>query len=405
MPAAEMRHRNARSFCGQSAYPLNRPIARVDRLISAAVLCSFLATSTGALAESNEPESKDSARAEINLEALSRLKGLDLEANPAVKAVVLKVLRQARGTPQFVEIVRDFNLKGQDEELVAMAAKHPTEPVGVDAMRLALQSSDFKDVNAALDGTNGVQIAEVLGNTSQKEIVPLLEPIVSEAGRNLVLRQASVEALAKVQEGATALLKMIRKQKLPEDLRLTASSALNAVRWENLRTEAAQLLPPLKSQTSHPLPPISELVTRAGDATKGASVFRRETVGCIKCHQVNGEGVDFGPNLSEIGTKLAKDALYVSILDPSAGISFGYEAWHLELKNGDDALGLIVSETSDEIALKTVGGIITRYKKNEVATRTKQKLSIMPVGLEQTMSVDDLVDLVSYLSSLKKAAK
>ena len=150
------------------------------------------------------------------------------------------------------------------------------------------------------------------------------------------------------------------------------------------------------------MPPIAELVNRKGNPSNGALVFRRETVGCYKCHQIKGEGIDFGPNLSEIGTKLAKDAIYQAILDPSAGISFGYEAWQLDFKNGDDALGLIVSETADEVVLKTVGGITTRYKKSDILRRTKQKLSIMPAGLEQTMSTDELVDLVEYLSSRKK---
>ena len=47
----------------------------------------------------------------------------------------------------------------------------------------------------------------------------------------------------------------------------------------------------------------------------------------------------------------------------------------------------------------------SRYKKSEIDRRTKQKLSIMPAGLEQTMSTEDLVDLVEYLSSLKKRAQ
>ena len=73
-----------------------------------------------------------------------------------------------------------------------------------------------------------------------------------------------------------------------------------------------------------------------GNALHGAAVFRQENVACIKCHQVNGEGTEVGPNLSEIGTKLGKDALYESILDPSAGISFGFEPWQLTLKNGEE---------------------------------------------------------------------
>jgi putative heme-binding domain-containing protein len=148
------------------------------------------------------------------------------------------------------------------------------------------------------------------------------------------------------------------------------------------------------------LPPIAELVKLTGDPVKGAAVFRSDAVACNKCHQVNGEGVDFGPNLSEIGTKLGRDALYGSILDPSAGISFGFEAWQITFKNGDDAYGLLASETADELAIKAVGGIVTRYKKSDIAHRAQQKLSIMPAGLQQAMSRQELVDLVEYLSSL-----
>jgi putative heme-binding domain-containing protein len=150
------------------------------------------------------------------------------------------------------------------------------------------------------------------------------------------------------------------------------------------------------------LPPISELIKMNGDAAKGATIYRRETVGCIKCHQVRGEGTDVGPNLSEIGTKLGKDALYEAILEPSAGISFGYEAWQVSLKNGDEVVGLISNETPEELALKGTTGIVTRYKKSDIASRTQQKLSLMPTNLQQTMTAQELVDLVEYLGSLKK---
>jgi putative heme-binding domain-containing protein len=126
-------------------------------------------------------------------------------------------------------------------------------------------------------------------------------------------------------------------------------------------------------------------------------------VGCANCHQVNGQGIDFGPNLSEVGSKLGKDALYEAILDPSAGISFGYEAWQLTLKSGDEAYGLIVSDTPEEIAVKAIGGIVTRYPKRDIVTREQSKLSIMPAGLQQAMTAQELVDLVEYLSSLTKA--
>jgi len=97
--------------------------------------------------------------------------------------------------------------------------------------------------------------------------------------------------------------------------------------------------------------------------------FASPTVGCANCHVVKGQGVDFGPNLSEIGTKLGKDALYEAILEPSAGVSFGFEAWQINLLSGDEAYGLLANETADELAIKAVGGIVTRYKKSAIKDR------------------------------------
>src|SRR6185503_4907289 len=109
-------------------------------------------------------------------------------------------------------------------------------------------------------------------------------------------------------------------------------------------------------------------------------------------------------DLSQIGNKLGRDARFESILDPTAGIAFGYEPWQLELSNGDEASGLIASETTDELVFQSAGGILPRYKKSQIAKRTRQKLSIMPSGLEQAMSTQDLVDVVEYLCSLRTNA-
>jgi putative heme-binding domain-containing protein len=354
----------------------------------------------GLAAEPLEPD-----RVNTVIEALTRLGPEKVEANPKFKEALGKVLEATKGTPQFVELVRDFHITDQDPALLEIAAANPNNSTGVEAVRLILAGRNSQLLKASLTSTNAVKIAEALGNTADKRIVPLLEPIVPDSTRNVALRKQAVHALAQVQEGATSLLKLAEEQKLPDDTKLVASSELNNVRWANIKAEAAQVLPLPQSRNAQSLPPISELIKMPGDAKRGAEVFRRDIVGCIKCHQVDAEGIDFGPNLSEIGTKLGKDALYEAILDPSAGISFGFEAWQIELKSGDEAYGLIVSDTTEEIAVKSQGGIVTRYKKSDVAKREQQKLSIMPAGLQQTMSTEDLVDLVEYLSSLKKVVK
>lgn len=341
----------------------------------------------------------------VALEALSRLKGIDLESNPAVKNAVLKILEQVKGTPQFVEIVRDFKITGQESALRDFAWKQPASSAAAEAVRIVLHSNGTNLIGEALDGTNGMALVEALGNTGEKEIVPLLELRLVDNSRDSVFRRKAVHALSGVREGAELLLRLAREQKLPDDVRFVASSDLNNAHWPEIKAEAAKILPLPASRNAEPLPSISQLSKMTGDQTRGAALFRRDNIGCIKCHQVRGEGIDFGPNLSEIGTKLGKDALFESILDPSAGISFGYEAWQIELKNGDEAYGLISSETEDDLTIKAVGGVTTRFKKADIAMRTKQKLSIMPAGLQQNMTAQELVDLVEYLATLKKAAQ
>ena len=64
---------------------------------------------------------------------------------------------------------------------------------------------------------------------------------------------------------------------------------------------------------------------------------------------------------------------------------------------------MITSETSDELTVKSQTGVVTKVKKSEIASRQKLATSLMPLGLQLTMSTQELVDLVEYLSSLKKA--
>lgn len=368
----------------------------------------MLETSVLQSAEPQVDAAEKEARITIALEAISRLKGMDIEANPALKNAVLKVLEAVKGTPRFVELVKDFSLKDQNGPLLEYASLHPSESPGVDAIRLVLSDSvGMTMISGNLTNTNQRirGLIEVLGNSGERSVVALLEPLLSLTATNgkfdINARKQLVRSLTQTKEGCQRLLARVREGSLAADLKSIAGRELQSVRWPELKKDILELYPPLQGQNSETLPAVADLVKRKGDPKAGAEVYRRETVGCIKCHQVNGEGVDFGPKLSEIGTKLGKDALYEAILDPSAGISFGFEAWQIELKNGDETFGLVVSETAEDLAVKTQNGITTRYKKSDIAKREMQKSSIMPAGLQMAMSVQDLVNLVEYLSSLK----
>lgn len=367
-----------------------------------AIIISLLAGATWAAT----PE--EQAAINTRVEALTRLQNVNLEEKPAIKGAVLKVLEQTRGTPNFVKLVQHFQLSGQNAGLIEAAVNNPKDESGVAAIRMVLASRDVKSIQEALGTTNvadAVRLIDVLGNSKVRQTVTLFEPLLLDDKKNIEVRRAAVRALAQTPEGANRLLALAKQDKLPEQLKFLAASELNVSHWPEIKNEAAKVLPLPAGQNAQPLPPISALVSMKGDAARGAEVYRRETVACINCHQVRSEGREVGPALTEIGSKLTKEAMYEAILDPSAGISFGFEAWQAQLKSGDEAYGIKASDTPEEVALKDMNGIVTRYKKSEIAGLQQSKMSIMPAGLQQSMTTQELVDLVEYLSSLKKAGE
>lgn len=340
------------------------------------------------------------------VEALRRLKGMDFEANPSLKAALMRVVDSTRGTPAFVELVRDFELKGQEEGLLEVAARHPADPAAAEAIRLILDGGGLETFrtqarSAAVERQEAwIQAAS---NTADPRVVPLLLDVVKAEGRSTTSRAVAIRGLARTEAGARELLHYAAETQggLEEPGRTTASLALAQSRWPEIRSEAAKVLPAPKTADGGELPSVSELIRLRGDAVRGAVVFQSEQASCSKCHVAGRVGLDFGPALSQIGTKLGRQALYESILDPSSGISFGYEGWNVETRGGDEVFGILASETDEELAIKQQTGAVVRLKKSDVLRRERQQLSIMPAGLASVLSRQDLVDLVEYLTTLR----
>jgi len=371
-------------------------------MLRAGVILVLFAAAISSRAES---QLTDAQRSTIAFESLSRLQNVDLATDPALKEAVYRLLDKVRGTDKFLEIVKQFKLKDCDPGLLNVALKAPGSETGVEATRLVLShknSNLFKKSLESSDIKTAISTAEALGDAAEKDAVGLLLPIAVDANRETALRKACIRALARTSDGATALLELAKKGTLAEDLKFTASTELNGAHWTNIKTEAAKVLPLPLASGSQPLPTTVELLKMNTDSANGEKVFYRQLPGCAACHTIHRKGGQVGPDLSEIGTKLAREAIIEAILEPSAGISVGYETYNLDLKSGDDAYGLLVSETADDIAIKDSKGIVTHYKKSDVLNKRKLKTSIMPTGLQQGMTPQEFADLVAFLSSLKK---
>ncbi|MCE9529653.1 MAG: c-type cytochrome, partial [Planctomycetes bacterium] len=200
--------------------------------------------------------------------------------------------------------------------------------------------------------------------------------------------------------GAKMLLTLAKDNKLDAALKEAVSVPLCTAVWTDVNKQAAELFPP-PAGAKQPLPPIQELVKLTGDAGRGKQVYISRGT-CINCHQVGGEGKEVGPNLSEIGGKLAPAAMYESILFPSAGISHNFELYEVTTGDGITAIGLLVDKTAETIRLKNAEGIILSHPSAGSELR-RLEVSMMPADLQKNMSTQDLADLVAYLATLKKA--
>jgi putative heme-binding domain-containing protein len=143
-----------------------------------------------------------------------------------------------------------------------------------------------------------------------------------------------------------------------------------------------------------------------GDAKAGAAVFRNNSGGpnCIGCHQIGDEGRQVGPPLTTIANKLSREQFFESILTPSAAILMSFELWIVRLKDGDIKTGIKTEENDDHVTLKDNNGEYVDIPLSKIAEQKQSALSMMPDDITKTMSVQDLVNVVEYLSQQKIGA-
>lgn len=377
---------------------LTMPDLSVPLRLRGAFVLAVLTLGSMVLAQEVDP-----AKDALIVETLLRLDNFDLEAKPKTKAAVLRFLQANPGSEQFFQLIERFQIKDAGATLLELAVAKPSDTAGVKSAELLLKL-DEEQVNKLLAGDDAPRAAallQALGSVGGKAIVEKLIPLVSDESKPLAVRSAAVTALGKSRPGEQFLLAAVKEKKLPADLNFTLANVLLVSVDPAVKAAAAEHLQLPASANATPLPPLAELVKMPGEVAKGKVLFLG-TATCSKCHIVNGEGRDVGPNLSEIGSKLSKEAFLVAILDPSAGISHNYETFIAATDDGKVISGLLVSKTDDEVVLKDANAIVHTLKTAELEELKKLPISIMPADLQKNLSPQDLVDIVEYLMTLKK---
>ena len=340
---------------------------------------------------------------EITLLALNHLSTKAVNQSPRLKSALKTSLEGVKGSKEYLELIKRYELKEYNQDLLALALEKANEPIGGEAAQLLLALGG-KDAVVGLT-KNGDQdqkeaLIQALRQINNDASLDILQSVILDQDQPIDLRKAAILAFAGSWQGEDALLNMVKGGDLHADLDSTAIQVFSMASRNSVYEEGARLLGMEASMHSEePAVPVKELLAMSGDTENGQTVFAKF---CQNCHQVGNRGVDYGPGLSEIGDKLPKEGLYTAILEPSQGISFGYEGYYIELKDGSQLTGYILSKNEDEVQVRTYGGLDTTYPRSQIASIEEMDQSLMFDHLERAMSQQDLVDLVEYLTTLKK---
>ena len=134
---------------------------------------------------------------------------------------------------------------------------------------------------------------------------------------------------------------------------------------------------------------------RGGKASRGEGVFKQV---CSACHKVGDLGKKFGPELTDIGSRMNTEQIIKTIVMPNAEISKGYETVSVLTVDGDVHNGFVLAKTDDTLSLGIANGKRVDIAMDDIDIQKEMKASSMPEGLVKQIAPIEFLDLVAYLS-------
>jgi putative heme-binding domain-containing protein len=135
--------------------------------------------------------------------------------------------------------------------------------------------------------------------------------------------------------------------------------------------------------------------------SNGKQIF--QAASCVSCHKLGGVGAEIGPDLTKLDPKQQKPIeILRDILDPSFRINDKYQTFTFELESGRVLTGLVVAETPDMV--KVIENPLAKAEpvtipKADIAERKKSPVSIMPKGLLDKLTREEVLDLIAYVAA------
>ncbi len=166
------------------------------------------------------------------------------------------------------------------------------------------------------------------------------------------LRLFAASKLGKSGGGEDRSLDLLRAKKIPAEFIPNVVASVQGAWRKAISKEAKTYLPNSTAAATKKVPTLADIKSVTANANNGKAIFADN---CAVCHKVGSDGFDFGPKLTEIGSKYPVEGLLHAIVSPSDGIGFGYETWELTMKDGSKMTGVLASKNETDVDLKVAG--------------------------------------------------
>ena len=203
-------------------------------------------------------------------------------------------------------------------------------------------------------------------------------------------RIEAARKMARDASGGNMLIDMKSQGQLPGKVAEAVSAQLFNNPDQNVRVLASQFFPRAGRVLR-----VDFAARMKADPKQGQTVF---TNNCASCHRHGESGADIGPDLTMIHQKFDKMTLLDAIVNPSASIVFGYEAYTVTTKKGESYFGFLLSD-GPTVVIKDAAGQRHAIKADEIKSREKLPNSLMPEPTSLGLDEQALADLTGYLLS------
>jgi len=328
-----------------------------------------------------------------------------VKRSPVAQQALKDLLASMSAAPgeEYVRLIRRYNVRSENENLLKMAIEKPDRFVGRNAAELLFKLNGLPLIWKTINGTDTLaqkQLLGSLGSVGSTQSIDLLQQVAFSKKYGQFVNQQAAMRIGNSGSGEDRVLMILKKKMVPAPLIPYVVKSVSRAWRGAVREEAASYLPDHGKDNSGQKPPVmAELAALKSDAEAGKEVYK---LYCATCHVAGNGGYDFGPALSEIGSKLPKEALLEAIIEPSSGIGFGYESWVLKMKDGSVNNGIVKSKTETDIEMVMPGGNKKSIKTSDIDAMQQQKTSMMPDGLYKSFSKQDMANLLEYLESMKR---